>query len=432
MKISKLCFVRICSFTIAILLVLSGFLLLKCKEKNYLSEQIKNGYTQSLISAQSFVSDINFALEKLRYSSDKDMLISLSSEIVRDSAAAKECVGRMPIDTSTASSLNSYFTTVSDFALAYARDASKKNAENLEKLYEYSVKLSRAFESAEADFEGNVRANFTQLKNTLSSGFNKSIEDMHDISSSVPTLIYDGPFSAHVTQAKSKLLSGKPKISKQQAKIRARKFTHDDDLEYYTTENSSEKSFVFSSDETICAITQRGGYLVYFKTETDEDEQKIRPATAVKNAKEYLKKVYEYEFTDKYYIQSENVLTVNLCPRIDGVCVYADIIKVDVSLENGEILGVEARSFVLNHHKRNYKNQFKLSLTQAQKRLNKSLTVKSSDTVLVIDDALAEHFCYEFICTAGSEEIAVYIDGKTGAEQEIFIIEHAPGGTFAK
>ena len=52
--------------------------------------------------------------------------------------------------------------------------------------------------------------------------------------------------------------------------------------------------------------------------------------------------------------------------------------------------------------------------------------------MLIIDDALEEHFCYEFICVSGNEEVAIYIDAKTGKEREIFIIEHAPGGTFAK
>ena len=121
-----------------------------------------------------------------------------------------------------------------------------------------------------------------------------------------------------------------------------------------------------------------------------------------------------------------------MCPRIDGICVYADIVKVDISLEDGDVLGVEARSFVLNHHERNYKNQFKLSRDQAENKLHKSLLIKSSDKVLIIDDALEEHFCYEFICVSGNEEVAIYIDAKTGKEREIFIIEHAPGGTFAK
>lgn len=432
MKISKRCFVRICSFTIAIILVLSAFILKACKQKDYLAEQIKNGYTRSLISAQSLASDINFAFEKLRYSSDEDMLVSLSTEIARDSAAAKECVSRMPIDISTSNSLNSFFTLAGDFAVSYAKDKSEKNAKNLEKLYEYSSKVTRALNRAEADFEGNVKLDFSELKSTLSSGFDQSIEDIHDISDTLPTLIYDGPFSSHVTNARSKLLVGKEKISKQDALDKAKKLTGDDDLKYYTTEKSSEESFVFASNKTICAITRSGGYLLYFKTETDEDEKKTDSATAIKNAKEYLKKVYGYSFTDKYFAISDNLLTVNLCPRIDGVCVYADIIKVDISLESGEIVGVEARSFVLNHHKRNYKNQFTLSSDKAQKRLNKALKITSTDKVLIIDSALAEHFCYEFICTAGGEEVAVYIDAKTGAEKEIFIIEHAPGGTFAK
>ena len=412
--------------------MISAFLLQKCKEKDYLSEQIKNGYTQSLLSVQSLVSDINIALEKLRFCADEDMRVSLSTEIARDSAAAKECVARMPIDVSTASSLNSYFTLTGDFALNFAKDASEKSAENLEKLFKYSTKISHALNRAETDFDSNVKLDFSGLDTALKSGFDESIEDMKDISESLPTLIYDGPFSAHVTQAKSKLLADKPKISKQDALKFARKVTDDDELEYLSTENSNEKSFVFSSDETICAVTTQGGYLVYFKTETQEDEQTIKTATAIKTAKEYLKKIYGYTFTDKYYSKSENVLTVNLCPRIDGICVYADIVKVDISLEDGDILGVEARSFVLNHHERIYKNQFKLTLEQAENKLHKSLLIKSSDKVLIIDDALEEHFCYEFICVSGNEEVAIYIDAKTGKEREIFIIEHAPGGTFAK
>lgn len=91
-------------------------------------------------------------------------------------------------------------------------------------------------------------------------------------------------------------------------------------------------------------------------------------------------------------------MTINFAALQDDVTLYPDLIKVSVAMDNGEILGFDARGYLTNHHQRTFEKPA-LSMEEAQKKVSPNLTVKNGKMAVVPSTSLTEKLCYEFVCT---------------------------------
>ena len=53
-----------------------------------------------------------------------------------------------------------------------------------------------------------------------------------------------------------------------------------------------------------------------------------------------------------YATRSDNMAVIPFAPEINDVIIYPDLIKVNVALDNGEIVGYEALGYIMSHHTR--------------------------------------------------------------------------------
>ncbi len=417
--------------------MLGGFALKINVEKNNLKSRIGLGYKQSLSEFSALLQEINFDLKKQLYSSTPAMLSAISSDIYKNTAAAKECLERLPISQQNSENIYKFLATTGDFSRAVAISNTEqidKNKSQLKKLIEFSDTLSTEISNTAMQFEDGEMLN-QDVDNIMKNleektEFSASTEDIAEIAAGVPTLIYDGPFSDHVLKSRAKLLENKPEISKDEAKRIASKLC-DEDLEYCCDEESNTESYIFEDDETVCAITKKGGYCLYMNKGSEDDVAKVSKNECISIAKNTLKKIYGLDFKESYYIISENVITINFAVFEDGITYYSDLIKVGVDLSDGTVVSIEARGFIMNHHKRE-KYEYMHTQSKASEKIGKELSIKSVNKAVVTDDANNEHYCYEFHTkSSDGGDVLVYIDDKDLSEQSIFIIVHTEGGTLA-
>ena len=95
-----------------------------------------------------------------------------------------------------------------------------------------------------------------------------------------------------------------------------------------------------------------------------------------------------------YYETVYNTLTINFAGVQNGVTLYTDLIKVSVALDNGEILGLDARGYITNHTKRTF-NESLVSIEEAQKNLSPLLEGKGGSEALVPTEGPKEALCYD-------------------------------------
>ena len=132
---------------------------------------------------------------------------------------------------------------------------------------------------------------------------------------------------------------------------------------------------------------------------------------------------------ETYYIKEGNIVTVNYAYEQNGTIIYPDLIKVKIALDNGDILGVEAFGYLNVHTKR---NDLVPGITseKAKEKLNKDLQIENERLAVIPLNNDKEVFCYEFKGKLEDREFLVYINAKTGEEEEILILLETEGGTL--
>ena len=155
---------------------------------------------------------------------------------------------------------------------------------------------------------------------------------------------------------------------------------------------------------------------------------------AVAKAQQFLEKYGYSSMKDTYYETRDGVMTLNFAyyePNTQTIC-YTDLIKVEVSLQDGSIVGLDARGYLVNHHDRTLQSP-SITVEQAQQSLSDILTVDNTRLALIPTSGQNEVCVYEFLCTSPTgDRILSYINTQTGAEEQILILMQTPNGTLTK
>ena len=132
---------------------------------------------------------------------------------------------------------------------------------------------------------------------------------------------------------------------------------------------------------------------------------------------------------ENYYLKEDNTATINYAFRQDDVTMYPDLIKLKIALDNGEVVGMEARQYLMNHTEREIPEPA-VSMEEARKKVNDDMEVYSSGLAYIPTDYREEIFCYEFRGKLDDRDFIVYINALTGEEEDILMIVNTPNGVL--
>ncbi len=278
--------------------------------------------------------------------------------------------------------------------------------------------------------KGNINRDFDKQPQAkaVSDGFTEFEEGL----SSYPTLIYDGPFSDHIMQKDPELLKGEQNVPRADAKKAAAKAAvlNEADLEDGNDENSKMASYGFSGKGVDVSITKKGGLVSYMLKSRLVEESKIDIKQATEKARSYMDSLGIGAMETTYYEISNNIITFNYAYMQDQVIVYADLIKVSVAMDTGEIMGFDARGYIVNHKKRTIETP-KYTKEVCQLNVSEYLTVEKGRLTVIPSSGLNEIVCYEFKCKSkDGKDILVYINANTKAEEQILILLISENGTL--
>ena len=131
-----------------------------------------------------------------------------------------------------------------------------------------------------------------------------------------------------------------------------------------------------------------------------------------------------------YYENINHIMTINYAYYLGDICCYTDLIKVSVAMDSGEIIGFDARGYLVNHQSRAYSDK-RLSVLEVQKQLSPKLKVLSRGLAVIPSDSQEERLCYEFKCEApDGTHVLVYFNAYTGKEEQILILFESESGTL--
>ncbi|MFZ2537510.1 MAG: germination protein YpeB, partial [Oscillospiraceae bacterium] len=127
LKISKRGLVRITSFIIAIILVLSVMAFGFSRDAQSNQRTLNYHYMKSVDDLTSHIQNINSGLTKVMYAKTPAMLSVLSSQLWREAGLAKESLSILPVEYLNLKNTNKYLSQVGDYCVSLSKDFTKGN-----------------------------------------------------------------------------------------------------------------------------------------------------------------------------------------------------------------------------------------------------------------------------------------------------------------
>lgn len=166
-------------------------------------------------------------------------------------------------------------------------------------------------------------------------------------------------------------------------------------------------------------VTQTGGHPLTLLVDRPIKEKKISLNEGLKKAKAYLK---EMDFDNMTSFQSnefDNIGVYSFLYNENGVRVHSDAMEVKVALDNGDILGLTARNYFMNHNTDREIPKPDISKDEAENMVNPNVKIQE-DFLAVIDNQLGEEvLTYEFLGTLDNETYRIFINAMDGKEEKV-------------
>ena len=248
-----------------------------------------------------------------------------------------------------------------------------------------------------------------------------------------PSLIYDGPFSDGRTDAKTLGLTG-DRVIRQQAREAAAKYAGvtADKVADAADSGGRFEAFGFTADtpdgKLAVQVTGQGGHLLWMMPEQAEFTARYSREECLQNARVYLADVGFGQMEPCFVQQYDGMVVANFAAVQDGVTLYPDQVKVQVSMESGKVVGAECSQYLSNHTTR---ADIVPTMDEAQARdmVSAKLTIRSQRLCIVPTEA-GEKLCWGFECVEGNDAYWAFVSAKTGEmEQLLRVIETAQGET---
>ncbi len=425
--------------------VIWGFTATKSADALEISNE--NQYNRAFHELVGYVDDIDVLLSKTQLTKSPAQLAKLSSDIFRQSAEAKSCLGQLPTSEVQLDNTSKFLSQVGDYTYVLSQsmingeEISQQEYEDLASLAEYAANLRDTLSGIEEQiYSGEIRISDIRSKqrgNVADAAGNNILEDLEDVEKSFedyPSLIYDGPFSEHIVNREPEMLKNASDLSQEQALEKAEALINSKDLVFESlSENTAIPSYTFVHDDDnnqiSISVTKKGGYILSYLNNRNTDGEQLDIQTATQKAAQFLQKNGFYSMQDSYYEKSGGIATINFAYTQDNVTCYSDLVKVRVALDNGEILGLETKGYLMNHTERELSAP-SLTMEEAQTKISTNLDVKATRLALVPKDSMREVLCYEFTGAFNDRNFIIYVNANNGREEEIFLLIESDEGVL--
>lgn len=431
--------VRICSFAFCAVAALAAFAIMGNIKSNSYQTRLEAAYQRNLMQLSECLDSIETSLSKSQYAASSEMMNKISGDLYSECCTAKNALSSLPISQLNLTGAYKFLSQAGDYAryLSAKEQVTQEEYDNLALLLTYAQKYSDFADTivSRCNAGGSITDNEVALESSdlKVSSFSADFSSAEETFEGYPTLLYDGPFADAVLNKESAMIKSAEKKDQDECrKIAAAALGVDEGGVVYKTEESGTlPAYVFSYKLYTIAVTKNGGYIAYILNEGTPSEQAITEDNAINVAKDYLNKIGYSDMKESYYTVYNNVCTINFAYCKDNITYYSDLIKVGVSLSDGNIFSLEADGYLVNHTEREVPG---FAAEQNGVELNSNVEILSASRCLIPKSSGVEVFCNEYHCKNKStgQEVLIYTDSETGEEEDILLLMYSDNGTLTK
>lgn len=427
----------------ALLLVLSlGVNAAQSAEKRALENRLSMERQRDMTDVVAAMADIEVNLQKLLIASGASQSVTLLGETALLAQHVETGLSRLPLSAQAASGAMKFAGQMGEYVMTLATQVSGGGA--------LSTDDERQIESLLAACQG-LNAHLLSVGERLYTEPMTELEDTDALYAQeaqgwqddaiagesdipYPSLIYDGPFSDGRTDGPPKGLTGE-RITREQAREAAARYasTTPDRVADAADSGGAFEAFGFTAaaqDGNISVqVTGQGGHLLWMMPETAEFEPRVSQEDCLRAAQVYLADAGFGEMERCFVQQYDGMVVANFAAVQDGVLLYPDQVKVQISMATGAVVGAECSQYLMNHERRLHLAP-KLTHEQAQQTLSSRLNVRGARLCVIPTDA-GEALCWEYEGEFAGETYFVYVDAQTGVATQMLRVTRTQDGETA-
>ncbi len=416
------------------------------QEKNSILIKAENNYQRAF-------HDLTFNLDQLHDEigatlamNSKDQLSPSLADVWRLTSMAQMNLGQLPLTLMPFSKTEEYLYKVGNFSYRNAiRDLeheplSEEEYNTLNELYKQSGEIQSEMRKVQSmvlqdnlrwmDVELALASEDEPLNNAIVNGFhivNEKVSGFSEVDwgSDLPQLQTNDDLM-------SERLTGE-EISAEEAKAIALRFVELENAEIHVEETGEGLAYeaytVRINDpeheaNIFMDISKKGGHPIWLLQDRQVGDTNVSLNEASEKAKELLEKngIEDMQLVDSKQYNAVGVF--NFAYLKDNVRVYPDAIVVEVSLQDGEIIGYESSAYLTNHRDRDV-TQPSITVEEAQERLNPALEVMEHHVALINNELNEEVLTYEFFGVINNDTYRIFINAETGYEERIEKLDNA-------
>ncbi|MBF7081482.1 germination protein YpeB [Desulfallas sp. Bu1-1] len=414
--------------------------------RQLLQTALGNNYLRAFYNASYHVQNAQVLLGKSLVASGPGQYEQLFEQIWIQSNQALDNLSQLPVGDALLGRTNKFITQLGDYSrmlseqVALGKPVTGEQWNTLNRLYNQASDLNSELRKIHADV-ADGRLNFFELaaagstrlaregRKLASANFQEVDREMQGY----PTLIYDGPFSDHMERSEARGVTG-TMINENEAKSIARKFydnkgedniiarvtgSVEGNIPAYRVEMVRRSGGKVRGEPAVADISKKGGHLIWMIIPRNITRAGWSIEQAGARAGEYLESHGYRNMTMSYYQRNDNTVTFNYALTQDGVIIYPDLVKVTVALDNGQVVGVDARGYLMSHRKRSLPRPG-LTEQQARTLVNEKLNLQGRGRLALIPlEVDRERLTWEFKGTLGPDTYLVYINALDGNEEKV-------------
>ena len=384
------------------------------------------------------MADIEINLQKLLIASGASQSAQLLGETALLAQHVESGISRLPMSMETAADAMKFAGQMGDYTMTLARQVSggsmlsSTDETQIEGLLDACKGLNAHLSELNATVYEEVNAGWPQEGSGMDPWPDAGMLDGSGVA--YPSLIYDGPFSDGRTDDAPLGLTGE-RITREQARQAAARYagTTADCVTDAADSGGRFEAFGFAAQTqdgpVSVQVTGQGGHLLWMMPEAAEFEKKIGREDCLKAAQAYLARMGYGEMACCFVQEYDGMVVTNFAAIQDGVLLYPDQVKLQISMATGGVVGAECSQYLANHRTRDGL-QPAAAKEQAQLTLSERLEVLQANLCVIPTDA-GETLCWEFRGTFSGETYYVYVDANTSEAVEILRIARTENGDVA-
>ena len=406
------------------------------------SEQLRDAenrisavYEKAFYETCELTEEISNKYRKLLVAADDAQMLTLLSEISREAQSVSSNLALLPLGQETVSATIKFINQAADYSavlgqkIATGGTVSEEDYDAMLQLSDRAAQFSKEMESLLVRYEGGEAVFSAE---DYSANGSESLYPLNNSSSDYPVLLYDGPFSDSMTGGNYEMLAGLAEITAQQAEEKLRSLIQVDEISYVgesTPEVAVYEFQIRSGDYIISAgITKQGGEALYLLPETQETQINYTEDQLYEIAEAFLREHGYGEMEMSYSSRYDGILTINYAAIQEDVILYPDLIKLQLSMKDGRVIGMDAKAYLKNHMTRRIAEPA-ISREDALAAIGPKLAAQSIRLSIIPQNG-AEYLCYEIVATDGEADFLAYIDAQSGVERELMQLVSRSNGTL--